>query len=94
MTDDENNHDINSVAGVLKLYFRGLEKSLLPKERFNDLLSCVSKFLCSTLSLDQHSWGCYIIINTSKACTSTHTDVRTTAKLNLMSTYSMEVYTL
>ncbi|XP_041746560.1 SLIT-ROBO Rho GTPase-activating protein 1-like isoform X1 [Coregonus clupeaformis] len=41
LTDDENNHDINSVAGVLKLYFRGLEKSLLPKERFNDLLSCV-----------------------------------------------------
>uniref|UniRef100_A0A673WGM5 SLIT-ROBO Rho GTPase-activating protein 1 n=1 Tax=Salmo trutta TaxID=8032 RepID=A0A673WGM5_SALTR len=39
LTDDENNHDINSVAGVLKLYFRGLEKSLLPKERFNDLLS-------------------------------------------------------
>jgi SLIT-ROBO Rho GTPase activating protein len=43
LTDDENNHDINSVAGVLKLYFRGLEKSLLPKERFNDLLSCISK---------------------------------------------------
>ncbi|KAL0968493.1 hypothetical protein UPYG_G00267580 [Umbra pygmaea] len=41
LTDDENNHDINSVAGVLKLYFRGLEKSLMPKERFNDLLSCV-----------------------------------------------------
>uniref|UniRef100_A0A8C7Q9W2 SLIT-ROBO Rho GTPase activating protein 1a n=1 Tax=Oncorhynchus mykiss TaxID=8022 RepID=A0A8C7Q9W2_ONCMY len=41
LTDEENNHDINSVAGVLKLYFRGLEKSLLPKERFNDLLSCV-----------------------------------------------------
>ncbi|XP_019912357.1 SLIT-ROBO Rho GTPase-activating protein 1 isoform X5 [Esox lucius] len=41
LTDDENNQDINSVAGVLKLYFRGLEKSLLPKERFNDLLSCV-----------------------------------------------------
>ncbi|XP_055795785.1 SLIT-ROBO Rho GTPase-activating protein 1 isoform X2 [Salvelinus fontinalis] len=41
LTDDENNHDINSVAGVLKLYFRGLEKSLLPKERFNDLLSSI-----------------------------------------------------
>uniref|UniRef100_A0A673WC89 SLIT-ROBO Rho GTPase-activating protein 1 n=1 Tax=Salmo trutta TaxID=8032 RepID=A0A673WC89_SALTR len=42
LTDDENNHDINSVAGVLKLYFRGLEKSLLPKERFNDLLSKIT----------------------------------------------------
>uniref|UniRef100_A0A673GB67 SLIT-ROBO Rho GTPase-activating protein 1-like n=1 Tax=Sinocyclocheilus rhinocerous TaxID=307959 RepID=A0A673GB67_9TELE len=41
LTDEENNHDINSVAGVLKLYFRGLENPLFPKERFNDLISCV-----------------------------------------------------
>ncbi|XP_057203572.1 SLIT-ROBO Rho GTPase-activating protein 1 [Triplophysa rosa] len=41
LTDEENNHDINSVAGVLKLYFRGLENPLFPKERFTDLISCV-----------------------------------------------------
>ncbi|XP_078532177.1 SLIT-ROBO Rho GTPase-activating protein 1 [Lissotriton helveticus] len=41
LTDDQNNHDINSVAGVLKLYFRGLENPLFPKERFNDILSCI-----------------------------------------------------
>ncbi|XP_047247633.1 SLIT-ROBO Rho GTPase-activating protein 1 isoform X2 [Girardinichthys multiradiatus] len=41
LTDDEDNHDINSVAGVLKLYFRGLENPLFPKERFSDLLSCI-----------------------------------------------------
>uniref|UniRef100_A0A3Q3XMB0 SLIT-ROBO Rho GTPase-activating protein 1 n=1 Tax=Mola mola TaxID=94237 RepID=A0A3Q3XMB0_MOLML len=41
LTDDENNHDINSVAGVLKLYFRGLENPLFPKERFNELLACI-----------------------------------------------------
>uniref|UniRef100_A0A4W3HLP5 SLIT-ROBO Rho GTPase-activating protein 1 n=1 Tax=Callorhinchus milii TaxID=7868 RepID=A0A4W3HLP5_CALMI len=41
LADDQDNHDINSVAGVLKLYFRGLENSLFPKERFNELLSCV-----------------------------------------------------
>ncbi|KAG5830644.1 hypothetical protein ANANG_G00312850, partial [Anguilla anguilla] len=41
LTDEENNHDINSVAGVLKLYFRGLENPLFPKERFNDLISCI-----------------------------------------------------
>ncbi|XP_024137646.1 SLIT-ROBO Rho GTPase-activating protein 1 isoform X2 [Oryzias melastigma] len=41
LTDDEDNHDMNSVAGVLKLYFRGLENPLFPKERFNDLLSCI-----------------------------------------------------
>lgn len=43
LADDANNHDINSVAGVLKLYFRGLENPLFPKERFNELLSCISK---------------------------------------------------
>uniref|UniRef100_A0A672LUY7 SLIT-ROBO Rho GTPase-activating protein 1 n=1 Tax=Sinocyclocheilus grahami TaxID=75366 RepID=A0A672LUY7_SINGR len=42
LTDEENNHDINSVAGVLKLYFRCLENPLFPKERFNDLISCVN----------------------------------------------------
>ncbi|XP_053572810.1 SLIT-ROBO Rho GTPase-activating protein 1 isoform X3 [Bombina bombina] len=41
LTDDQNNHDINSVAGVLKLYFRGLENPLFPRERFNDLISCI-----------------------------------------------------
>uniref|UniRef100_A0A8C4LGQ8 SLIT-ROBO Rho GTPase activating protein 1 n=1 Tax=Equus asinus asinus TaxID=83772 RepID=A0A8C4LGQ8_EQUAS len=41
LADDQNNHDINSVAGVLKLYFRGLENPLFPKERFNDLISCI-----------------------------------------------------
>ncbi|KAK1169180.1 SLIT-ROBO Rho GTPase-activating protein 1 isoform X1 [Acipenser oxyrinchus oxyrinchus] len=41
LTDDENNHDINSVAGVLKLYFRCLENPLFPKERFQDLISCI-----------------------------------------------------
>lgn len=36
---------MNSVAGVLKLYFRGLENPLFPKERFSDLISCISKCL-------------------------------------------------
>uniref|UniRef100_A0A8C4VL18 SLIT-ROBO Rho GTPase activating protein 1 n=1 Tax=Gopherus evgoodei TaxID=1825980 RepID=A0A8C4VL18_9SAUR len=41
LADDQSNHDINSVAGVLKLYFRGLENPVFPKERFNDLIACV-----------------------------------------------------
>uniref|UniRef100_A0A3B3ZP18 SLIT-ROBO Rho GTPase-activating protein 2 n=1 Tax=Periophthalmus magnuspinnatus TaxID=409849 RepID=A0A3B3ZP18_9GOBI len=41
LIDEESNHDINSVAGVLKLYFRGLDNPLFPKDRFNDLISCV-----------------------------------------------------
>uniref|UniRef100_A0A669D788 SLIT-ROBO Rho GTPase-activating protein 1 n=1 Tax=Oreochromis niloticus TaxID=8128 RepID=A0A669D788_ORENI len=41
LIDEESNHDINSVAGVLKLYFRGLENPLFPKDRFNDLISWI-----------------------------------------------------
>uniref|UniRef100_A0AAQ4P4U7 SLIT-ROBO Rho GTPase-activating protein 3 n=1 Tax=Gasterosteus aculeatus aculeatus TaxID=481459 RepID=A0AAQ4P4U7_GASAC len=43
LIDDQNEHDINSVAGVLKLYFRGLENPLFPKERFLDFISTISK---------------------------------------------------
>lgn len=43
LVDDQSDHDINSVAGVLKLYFRGLENPLFPKERFLDLISMTSK---------------------------------------------------
>ncbi|XP_061905178.1 SLIT-ROBO Rho GTPase-activating protein 3-like isoform X2 [Entelurus aequoreus] len=39
LVDDQSDHDINSVAGVLKLYFRGLEKPLFPAEHFLDLIS-------------------------------------------------------
>lgn len=43
LVDDQNEHDINSVAGVLKLYFRGLENPLFPKERFQDFISTMSE---------------------------------------------------
>uniref|UniRef100_A0A8C7YJ23 SLIT-ROBO Rho GTPase-activating protein 1 n=1 Tax=Oryzias sinensis TaxID=183150 RepID=A0A8C7YJ23_9TELE len=43
LIDDRNEHDINSVAGVLKLYFRGLENPLFPKERFLDFISTISE---------------------------------------------------
>ncbi|XP_056102396.1 SLIT-ROBO Rho GTPase-activating protein 3 isoform X3 [Rhinichthys klamathensis goyatoka] len=39
LTDSES--DIDSVAGVLKLYFRGLEKPLFPEESFSRLMECV-----------------------------------------------------
>uniref|UniRef100_A0A8C6L8J7 SLIT-ROBO Rho GTPase activating protein 3 n=1 Tax=Nothobranchius furzeri TaxID=105023 RepID=A0A8C6L8J7_NOTFU len=39
LVDDQTDHDINSVAGVLKLYFRGLENPLFPKERFFEFMS-------------------------------------------------------
>lgn len=43
LVDDQSDHDINSVAGVLKLYFRGLENPLFPKECFLDLISTTSR---------------------------------------------------
>uniref|UniRef100_A0AAY4B820 Uncharacterized protein n=1 Tax=Denticeps clupeoides TaxID=299321 RepID=A0AAY4B820_9TELE len=39
LTDSE--CDIDSVAGVLKLYFRGLEKPLFPEENLGQLMECV-----------------------------------------------------
>uniref|UniRef100_A0A8B9LFY9 SLIT-ROBO Rho GTPase activating protein 3 n=1 Tax=Astyanax mexicanus TaxID=7994 RepID=A0A8B9LFY9_ASTMX len=54
LIDDQSDHDINSVAGVLKLYFRGLENPLFPKERFLDFISTISE--CSSqLHLSQYS---------------------------------------
>uniref|UniRef100_A0A8C2HFL2 SLIT-ROBO Rho GTPase activating protein 2 n=1 Tax=Cyprinus carpio TaxID=7962 RepID=A0A8C2HFL2_CYPCA len=42
LAGDQNDHDMDSIAGVLKLYFRGLENALFPQEVFHDLMSCVS----------------------------------------------------
>jgi len=50
LADDQNERDINSVAGVLKLYFRGLENPLFPKERFQDLISTISKYMWQLFS--------------------------------------------
>lgn len=41
LAGDQNDHDMDSIAGVLKLYFRGLDNALFPKEVFHDLMSCV-----------------------------------------------------
>uniref|UniRef100_A0A8C1LTD4 SLIT-ROBO Rho GTPase-activating protein 2 n=1 Tax=Cyprinus carpio TaxID=7962 RepID=A0A8C1LTD4_CYPCA len=51
LTDEENNHDINSVAGVLKMYFRNLDNPLFPKEKFNDLIACVRDLFERALSI-------------------------------------------
>ncbi|XP_054032362.1 SLIT-ROBO Rho GTPase-activating protein 2 isoform X2 [Dryobates pubescens] len=42
LAGDQNDHDMDSIAGVLKLYFRGLEHPLFPKDIFHDLLACVT----------------------------------------------------
>ncbi|KAI5614419.1 SLIT-ROBO Rho GTPase-activating protein 2 isoform X1, partial [Silurus asotus] len=42
LAGDQNDHDMDSIAGVLKLYFRGLENALFPKEVFHELMACVS----------------------------------------------------
>lgn len=45
LAGDQNDHDMDSIAGVLKLYFRGLDQALFPKDVFHDLISCVCKSL-------------------------------------------------
>ncbi|XP_041051286.1 SLIT-ROBO Rho GTPase-activating protein 2 isoform X5 [Carcharodon carcharias] len=42
LAGDQNDHDMDSIAGVLKLHFRGLASPLFPKEIFHDLISCVT----------------------------------------------------
>ncbi|XP_058525084.1 SLIT-ROBO Rho GTPase-activating protein 2 isoform X2 [Ochotona princeps] len=42
LAGDQNDHDMDSIAGVLKLYFRGLEHPLFPKDIFHDLTACVT----------------------------------------------------
>ncbi|XP_067881751.1 SLIT-ROBO Rho GTPase-activating protein 3-like isoform X2 [Heterodontus francisci] len=39
--DTMNEHNIDSVAGVLKLYFRGLTKPIFPTDSFSDFIACV-----------------------------------------------------
>uniref|UniRef100_A0A8C7WRA2 SLIT-ROBO Rho GTPase activating protein 2 n=1 Tax=Oryzias sinensis TaxID=183150 RepID=A0A8C7WRA2_9TELE len=42
LAEEQKDLDLDSIAGVLKLYFRGLDHALFPKEVFHDLISCVS----------------------------------------------------
>lgn len=56
LVDDQNEHDINSVAGVLKLYFRGLENPLFPKECFLDFISTISESQAAKIIQKRHGW--------------------------------------
>lgn len=58
LIDDQNEHDINSVAGVLKLYFRGLENPLFPKECFLDFISTISESQAAKIIQKRHGWDC------------------------------------
>ncbi|XP_061428864.1 SLIT-ROBO Rho GTPase-activating protein 1-like [Lethenteron reissneri] len=41
LDDDDDGRTIDSVAGVLKAYFRGLEKPLFPSHMYQDFLDCI-----------------------------------------------------
>jgi len=43
LPDKVDGKDINSVAGVLKLYFRELKDPLFPSHIFDDLITCSSQ---------------------------------------------------
>lgn len=57
LVDDQSDHDINSAAGVLKLYFRGLENPLFPKERFLDLISTISECFIQLQDRSKCHWS-------------------------------------
>jgi len=48
--------DINSVAGVLKLYFRELKEPLFPSHIFDDLIACSSQHNFNSQSLPSLSF--------------------------------------
>lgn len=56
LIDDQSERDINSVAGVLKLYFRGLENPLFPKESFLDFISTISESQAAKRIHKRHGW--------------------------------------
>ena len=41
--DQDDEAEINSVAGLLKLYFRELEEKLFPESVFDELMKCARK---------------------------------------------------
>ena len=44
IVDQDDKADINSVAGLLKLYFRELNEKLFPQYMFDDLMKCARKW--------------------------------------------------
>uniref|UniRef100_A0A4W5M7P0 SLIT-ROBO Rho GTPase-activating protein 1 n=1 Tax=Hucho hucho TaxID=62062 RepID=A0A4W5M7P0_9TELE len=64
LVDDQSDHDIMAVAGVLKLYFRGLETPLFPKEHFLDLMSTISKYYyCTANYIHTVLWIIVLFVN-------------------------------
>lgn len=48
--------DLDSVAGVLKLYFRGMENPLFPKDSYDQLMACGRKGnVCISYKRDQNA---------------------------------------
>ena len=47
--------DMNSVAGIIKLYFRELKEPLFARDMFDGFLSCIGKPSSSTNALEQDS---------------------------------------
>lgn len=45
VSEKQDKTDINTVAGLLKLYFRELDEKLFPQYVFDDLVLCARKFI-------------------------------------------------
>ena len=44
VADQDENVDLNTVAGLLKLYFRELEEKLFPESLFDDFIACAREY--------------------------------------------------
>uniref|UniRef100_A0A8C6PE18 SLIT-ROBO Rho GTPase-activating protein 2 n=1 Tax=Nothobranchius furzeri TaxID=105023 RepID=A0A8C6PE18_NOTFU len=87
LAGDQNDHDIDSIAGVLKLYFRGLEGALFPKEVFHDLISCVS----DGLLLDQEDLGFRRICHGCCFCPPPLPSLSQHSEENMMDPYNLAI---
>ncbi|RLV86585.1 hypothetical protein DV515_00015899 [Chloebia gouldiae] len=63
LAGDQNDHDMDSIAGVLKLYFRGLEHPLFPKDIFHDLIACVKRQKITEETASEMACAFLLLIN-------------------------------
>uniref|UniRef100_A0A4W5QUK2 SLIT-ROBO Rho GTPase-activating protein 3 n=1 Tax=Hucho hucho TaxID=62062 RepID=A0A4W5QUK2_9TELE len=89
LIEDQNEHDINSVAGVLKLYFRGLENPLFPKERFLDLMSTIK--LESVAERAHHVQQIVVTLPLGHIDITTHISQSSYSDENMMDPYNLAI---
>lgn len=86
----EQRYDLDSVAGVLKLYFRGLTSPLFPTESTSQLLEQASKFVCEHWNVKSVAEGVQqeLIFPSSPVCSEIKNEAERATQLKaVISTY-------